>query len=508
MTERQEQALSDAKSALELSNRIPYQALELANSALNFAHDDDTETQAFAFAALGSSYASLGRFEEAARHIGEAQKLAFELRLTYVIARIHQARGWIAYAQGNSVLAFSDWQIAFDYFQQIRDMRGTAWILMHYGANYCSLGLLDHSIRCQVSALELVTLLDDTATQIDLRISLARTYVEKAWQRSFVGDKGFSYYDAQIATAIVLKVLDQYANDLTPLAMEQAYHSLGEAFLIQDRPEEALQNLQIALEASTHGGHYSSEARIQGAIGYAHFLCGNSNEARRFLASAIDEAPDATPVDDMALIQLFNSSVLEGERNYRAAMLAMRKSAELEQKAQQSRMTRWAKVHDMTLGIGQALVPVETIAQQENGWIFTERQIERHHSRVETMLRYDPLTAVLNQNEALAQASSNHFEVAAIFEVTNMGLINEKFGRTAGDEVLRNIATILVASLPRDAVIGRYSGNEFFVATHANDFEKIDAAIKRFPWLAIDQELSVHVNRRLVQPEKPNILAA
>ena len=94
MTGRQVQALDDAKSALELSNRVPNQALELANSALKFANDGDWETQAYAFAALGSCYASLGRYDEANRHVNEAQKLAFELRLTYVLARIHQARGW------------------------------------------------------------------------------------------------------------------------------------------------------------------------------------------------------------------------------------------------------------------------------------------------------------------------------------------------------------------------------------------------------------------------------
>jgi len=508
MTERQEQALTDAKSALELSNRIPNQAIELANSALSFANEDDAETNAYAFAALGSSYASLGRDEEATRHISEAQKLAFELRLTYVMARVHQARGWVAYSQGNAVLAFSDWQIAFDHFQQIRDIRGTAWILMHYAANYCSLGLIDHSIRCQISALELVTILDDSATLIDLRVSLARSYVTKAWQRTFVGDKGFSIYDAQIATSVLLKVLDTHIDNFTPFMIEQAFHAIGESFLIQDRPEDALPNLKIALEASTRSGHYSSEARIQGAVGYAYFLCGDMKNASEFLSLAITNAPDATPIEDLALIQLWNSSLLEGAGDHSGALAAIRKSAELEQQAQQSRMERWAKVHDMTLGIGQALVSVEWIAEQENGWVFTERQVREHEGRVVRMLRDDPLTAVLNRKEALDLAIEEEFEIAAIFDVSDLEVINKRFGRRVGDEVLRNVASVLVARLSNDSVVGRYSGSEFFAATSADCFDEVLKSIKNFPWVAIDPELSVRITVRRVNPQKPHLLAA
>lgn len=507
-SERQEQALRDAKSALELSNRVPHQALELANSALSFASDNDVETSAYAYAALGSSYASLGRFEEANRHIAEAQKLAFELRLTYVMARVHQARGWVAYSQGNSVLAFSDWQIAFDYFQQIRDIRGTAWILMHYAANYCSLGLIDHSIRCQISALELVTILDDSATLIDLRVSLARSYVAKAWQRTFVGDKGFSIFDAQIATSILLKVLDSHLDSFTPFAMEQAFQALGESLLIQDRPHDALPNLKIALDASTRSGHYSSEARIQGAVGYAYYLCGDIDSAKDFMSLAISSAPEATSIGDLAQIHLWNSIMLERMGDHAAALAALRKCAELDQQAQQSRMERWSKVHDMTLGIGQALVSVEWIAQQENGWIFTESQLAEHESRMTRMLRDDPLTAVLNRKESLELATDKGLRHAAIFSISDLDMINKKFGRSVGDEILRNVASVLVAKLEKDAVVGRYTGDEFFVASSNDRFEDILKPIQNFPWLAIDPELNVRIEFRRVNPQKPHLLAA
>ncbi len=508
MTGRQDQALADAKSALELSNRVPSQALELANSALKFASDGDWETQAYAYAALGSSYASLGRYEEATRHVNEAQKIAFELRLTYVLARIHQARGWVAYSQDNSVLAFSDWQIAFDYFTQIRDLRGTAWIMMHYAANYASLGLLDHCIRCQISALDIVRTLGDSETLIELKVELARSYVSKAWDKTFIGDKGFSHIDAQIATAILLDVLTNKLDNFAPSLVERAFQALGESLLIQSKPEQALPNLQLALRASTRNGHFSSEARVQGATGYAYHLCGDNLKAKALLADSLKSAPDATSMSDMALINLWQSKVFENSGSHLESLSSLRNAVEFEKRVHQSRMERWARVHDLTLGINTSLVSVESISCHENDWVYGDVDLSDHLQQVQILLKEDPLTGVLSNVEALELANAQSFETAFIFEIQNLDQINRKFERTVGDEVLRNVASVLMSTYSAPSIVGRYSGNEFFVATNEDKLEQVSSALNKFPWLAIDPELSVRVVHRRVTPNKPHLLAA
>lgn len=508
MTGRQDHALADAKSALELSNRVPNQALELANSALKFAGDGDWETQAYAYAALGSCYASLGRHEEANRHVNEAQKIAFELRLTYVLARIHQARGWVAYTQDNPVLAFSDWQIAFDYFQQIRDMRGTAWIMMHYAANYASLGLIDLCIRCQFSALEIVTAQVDSDTLVELKVGLAQSYVAKAWEQTFVGEKGHSVVDAQIATAILLDVLKERLEAFSPALVERAFHALGEALLIQVRPEEALPNLKLALTSSTHNGHYSSEARIQGATGYAYYLCGDYDSATRFLSQAIQSAPEATSLSDLALIHLWQAQILENIGNHRESLASLYHATQYEKLVHFSRMERWSRIHDLTLGINSSLVSVESVSSQENEWIYTNQELATHQSLVIGYMKGDSLTGVHDKAEALELAKEQTFEFAAIFEIQNLEYVNRKFERSLGDEVLRNVASVLVANLPPNAIIGRYSGNEFFVSSNEDRFDTLMKAFSKFPWLAIDPELSVRIAYRRVLPGQPHLLAA
>ena len=508
MTGRQDQALADAKSELELSNRVPEKALELANSALTFSGDGDWETQAFAYAALGSSYASLGRTEEAIRHVNEAQKIAFELRSTYILARIHQARGWVSYTQGNSVLAFSDWQIAFDYFQQIRDLRGTAWILMHYAQNYASLGLTDHSIRCQISALDLISMLSEAETFFELKVELARSYVTKAWSKSFVGDKGFSVFDAQIGTAILLEVLQSNLVSFAPKMVERAFQTLGEALLIQGRATEALPNLKVAYSLATQNGHYSSEARVLGAIGYANHLNGATIEGIRTLQQALETAPQETPATDIAIIRHWNSVVQEACEDYAGSLISLRKAMELERSNHLEQMERWSKVHDVTLGIDKALVSVEWIGIKENGWTFSDKDIQDHDLRVQLMLKDDQLTGVLAKAEALALAVEKSFSFAAIYEVQNLGPINRDFGRRVGDEVLRNLAIVLSAILPEASVVGRFSGHEFFAAQNEDDFETGLRAIKKFPWKAIHPHLEMKVGLRRVIPDRPHLLAA
>ncbi len=508
MSGQQDQALIDAHAALEQSNRVPHQAIELGNSALKFAKDGDWETQAYAFAALGSAYASLGRFEEATRHVNEAQKIAFELRLTYVLARIHQARGWVAYSQEDSVGAFSDWQIAFDYFHQIRDMRGTAWILMHYADNYASLGLIDHSIRCQISALDNVGLIQDAQSVTELKINLARSYVRKAWDRTFDGNKGFSIFDAQIASAILIEVLKQKLDDFAPSLIEQAFQTMGEALLIQGRAAEALLNLKYAYKASTQNGHYSSEARVLGAKGYAHHINGDHEQGRNLIEEALDTAPEATTMVDLALLHMWRSQVLETLGELDESLKALRLSIEFDKNGHNARMERWSKVHDMTLGIGPALVSVEWVGLRENGWVYVEAELDNHQSHVNALLREDLLTGVLSKEIAQSTTEEMGFEFAAIFEIQNLDIVNRKFGRVVGDEVLRHAGCVLTATVLDKGVVGRYSGNEFFVAHSTDEFEAVEKAINKFPWLAINPELSVRVTYRRVQPAKPHLLAA
>jgi GGDEF domain-containing protein len=305
-----------------------------------------------------------------------------------------------------------------------------------------------------------------------------------------------------------LKVLRERLEDFAPSLVERAFQYLGEALLIQGMPEEALPNLRLALISSTQNGHYSSEARVQGATGYAYHLCGDNETALRMLTDSIETAPEATSMKDLSLLNQWQSKVLEASGDPVKSLHSLRVSIEYDKRVHLSRMERWAKVHDLTLGINNSLVSHDSIAFLEHDWVYSQLDLTTHLELANKALKGDPLTGVHNREEVIELSKEAKFSVAAVFEIQNLDQINRKFVRAVGDEVLRNVATVLIANSPNESIVGRYSGNEFYVATSEDQFDSVLMAFNKFPWLAIDPELSVKVGYRRVLPDKPHLLAA
>jgi diguanylate cyclase (GGDEF)-like protein len=88
-----------------------------------------------------------------------------------------------------------------------------------------------------------------------------------------------------------------------------------------------------------------------------------------------------------------------------------------------------------------------------------------------TRIAYDGLTGLLNHSHLkqqieieLAQASREKWEVAyAMIDVDRFKSINDTFGHTAGDRLLKSLARLLRQRLRRSDIIGRYGGDELAV---------------------------------------------
>jgi GGDEF domain-containing protein len=511
MPEQHEQALADGKLALELSSRVPHRAIELAKSAIEFSNPGDYQTSAYALAAFGSAYACLGRREDALKYLHDAMGVAFELRLTYVMGRIHQTRGWLSLEEGKPVEAFGDWQSALEYFRQVRDMRGIAWILMHYAESYSTLGLLDHAIRCRISALEIVDQLGDRESEDDLRVSLAQVYVRRAWARNQVGETGYALVDAQIGTSLLLRILEQRSSELSPNSYEAAFRALGEAFLLQNRPLDAMANFKQAAEASTRLGGFRTEARIQGLIGYTRFLLGDVSAAKDQIVAAIIHAPASTSSDDLACLHQWLAEVCENSDDYQGAIRALWKALEFDKQIQIQRSDYWAHMHDFTIGLNETLLDDSQVMLHETGWTYSEDQVRAHCGHLSLISNVDSQTGALNRTEFMTQLKRIESPTVAVFDVRNLDIINGRFGRKVGDEVLSRVASAISVGLPTGSLVGRYSGSEFIVASQdisPERFENALAAIEGFPWMAVDPDLVVRVDLRFVRPDKPFLLAS
>jgi len=90
------------------------------------------------------------------------------------------------------------------------------------------------------------------------------------------------------------------------------------------------------------------------------------------------------------------------------------------------------------------------------------------HSRMR-----DPLTALANRTrlvQELAQrCSRTKNELSLIIvDLRSFRQINDTYGREAGDELLRQTATSLILSMPKDALIARTAGDEFAVLVESD----------------------------------------
>lgn len=73
----------------------------------------------------------------------------------------------------------------------------------------------------------------------------------------------------------------------------------------------------------------------------------------------------------------------------------------------------------------------------------------------------DPLTGIPNRR---ILSSINNSSVIVMCDIDNFKTINDQFGHTTGDNVIKAVATILCDSIRQSDQICRYGGDEFFIA--------------------------------------------
>jgi len=95
----------------------------------------------------------------------------------------------------------------------------------------------------------------------------------------------------------------------------------------------------------------------------------------------------------------------------------------------------------------------------------------RSARELRTLATLDPLTGLLNRRSFFAEAQDALAALAPhaagptvlMLDVDRFKSINDRFGHAGGDRVLERFARMLRETSPRDALIGRYGGEEFCV---------------------------------------------
>ncbi|WP_369017629.1 PAS domain S-box protein [Thermatribacter velox] len=119
----------------------------------------------------------------------------------------------------------------------------------------------------------------------------------------------------------------------------------------------------------------------------------------------------------------------------------------------------------------------------------TERK--QYEERIHYLFSHDPLTGLYNRTfleEEIKRLEENQeFPLGILlFDINGLKLINDALGQKEGNRMLQNLARALRETCPQEALVGRWSGDEFMVILPRTREEKI---------LKLAQEISLRCNQ-------------
>ncbi|MEM9827454.1 MAG: GGDEF domain-containing protein [Planctomycetota bacterium] len=153
-----------------------------------------------------------------------------------------------------------------------------------------------------------------------------------------------------------------------------------------------------------------------------------------------------------------------------------------------------------------------------------EDQLEQQTSQIESYLseaRTDGLTGLANRR-ALDQKLDELFVqyrnggrsfVVCLIDIDHFKRINDKFGHPAGDQVLREVAEILVRTSDDADLVARFGGEEFAIVMRpplrvaADKLNRVRQAIEDYPVDHGGKTIDVTVSMGVAEPREDGLIA-
>lgn len=159
------------------------------------------------------------------------------------------------------------------------------------------------------------------------------------------------------------------------------------------------------------------------------------------------------------------------------------------------------------LGVSMLVWQRQTILTRQSYQIAEQKsELEVKNQELELLATRDALTGLMNRaqfvrsmNLIADQAGETESEAAIMMiDIDHFKAVNDQFGHPAGDQVLIEIAQVMVKNLPNNAVLARLGGEEFIVLLPNTTLElgtkiaeKLRQAIEKYPIELCSQKVQV-----------------
>ncbi len=113
--------------------------------------------------------------------------------------------------------------------------------------------------------------------------------------------------------------------------------------------------------------------------------------------------------------------------------------------------------------------------------ISLEKEVRKRTSEIEHLVIHDQLTGIFNRYQfekrtikALEEVHNNekHY-VMTFLDLDKFKIVNDTAGHLAGDELLRNVASLIKESITEDDFFARLGGDEFAILFESNDLDAV-----------------------------------
>lgn len=255
--------------------------------------------------------------------------------------------------------------------------------------------------------------------------------------------------------------------------------------------QEALRELQALLPRYAEQRMTTAEMVLRNNIGRILLELGRPKEAAGAFQRTIERNGGGSP---RALLEAWLGLVEAEEANDdpRAALAALKKARELDQRMTRATLSRWLDEREL------------------------RRELARLNERGWRLAQEDPLTGLHNRrgmitwlDENLPHSSPGMPLSALLIDTDLFKAINDQLGHAVGDTVLKRIADIMRGQCRSRDVPARLGGDEFLLVlpgtrlTGATDVaRRLCGAIASYPWSSLAPGLQVTVSIGVASSEQ------
>jgi diguanylate cyclase (GGDEF)-like protein len=473
------------QQAWELRFSNQQQSEELAQKALEQASENEIQ-RGYALRTLGFLRRGQSNLTEALHLLDQAFDIAKqhgELPLERDALNLLAATYAI---YGNMQVALEYTQTALSINKKLGDLAGQVSNLINIGLVYQTLERYQEATSFQLEAIERAASIGDLRRISEAKSNLAIVYLKTERYKDAV-----TTLRQALTSALELNLLD---------LVVRIQVNLAEGLIYLDEYKEALSLLRNAEKMFLEKDMFEGMAHCRLNLGALYLRQQQSRLALEPLESGLWLC-QTHGMKDLEVQFLQRIAVAhEQKRDYTAALQFHKAFYEAEREMRRRETERQLNAISAQRELDRARSEAEFERM---------RRVEMGHllNQLEWQAISDPLTGLYNRRhlethlqKSLLEAQLEQQALSVVmFDVDNFKQVNDTFGHTVGDDVLKVIAHLATDSLGDKDMAARYGGEEFVLVIHANlpdaivVCEHLRKRIETYSWEQIALNLSITV---------------